>query len=30
MFRIKLFETNNIIGYDSKSEKLISISLENL
>ena len=30
MFRIKLFETDNIIGYDKKSEKLINISLENL
>lgn len=30
MFRIKLFETNNIIAYDKNNEKLISISLENL
>ena len=30
MFRIKLFETSNIIGYDKNKEKLISINLENL
>lgn len=29
-FRIKLFETNKLIGYDETNEKLISISLDDL